>query len=96
MRKNITKILEAFVEGKGAIQKTCRTDGKTIWSYNMPICQKLPDGSIELVESGPSLTTNGQISACYLYLHLSDVEVVRVKEIDPDYQYRRIQSKTWG
>ena len=70
MRENITKVIDCFKAGrpcKGDSKGTCSTDGKTIYSYAMPIAWKVP-GGVHVVpyEAGPSRTTKSQIRACQL------------------------------
>ncbi len=69
MRKNILRVLRAFEQGQAAIgdsKRTCWTDGETVYSYDMPIMQRLPNGAIEIVsyDTGPTRTTKAQIRAC--------------------------------
>lgn len=78
MRKNMLKVLEAFKDGREAIgdsKRTCWTDGKTIWSYDMPIAQRLfnetSPPTVEVIdrEKGPSRTTRAQIAAMWWLKH---------------------------
>lgn len=73
MRKNISKVIDLFnasKSGKGDSAGTCYTDGRTIFSYAMPIATRLACGSVVLVsyDSGPSRTTKSQIRACEMGL----------------------------
>ncbi len=73
MRKNLVKVLEAFVQGKeahGDSKWTISTDGLMIWSYDMPIVQKMKDGRIEVLRSdlAPTATTKAQVRGAYLWL----------------------------
>jgi len=71
MRKNMQKVIAAFLSGKAASgdsKRTCSTDGSTIYSYAMPIAWKKSDGTIETApyKTAPSATTRSQIHACEL------------------------------
>jgi hypothetical protein len=79
MRKNISKVIEAFKKGKpivGDSKRTCWTDGATIFSYQMPIAWWESDlqhpftlrARVVDVDDGPSRTTKAQIRACYYQL----------------------------
>jgi hypothetical protein len=75
MRANIAKVIAAFKQGKSAIgdsRRTCWTDGKTIFSYAMPICW-YDQGKAVVVpyEDGPSRTTKMHIHACQYELTMS-------------------------
>lgn len=66
VRKNIQKVIEAFVQGraaKGDSKGSCSTDGMSIYSYRMEIARRNPDGSVWVMERGPTATTNAQIRA---------------------------------
>lgn len=65
MRKNMKAVIDAFRKGESHTEKTCRTDGKTIWSYALEIAQKMSDGTVVVlpVERSPSRTTTSQIRA---------------------------------
>lgn len=67
MRKNIAKVIEAFKAGKackGDSKRTCWTDGKTIFSYDLAIAGYLPDGkTLWIHERNSTRTTNSQIKA---------------------------------
>ncbi len=66
MRKNIEKVLAAFVAGRAATGKSCHTDGTTVWSYNMPIAGRDDEGYIWVIpyNEAPSATTRSQVRAC--------------------------------
>lgn len=69
MRRNIEKVLKAFDAGKAAqgdTKRTCWTDGKTVYSYRMPIAWRDELGTVVVVPyaAGPSRTTRSQIRAC--------------------------------
>ena len=73
MRKNISKVIEAFKlrkPAKGDSKGTCSTDGNTIYSYAMPIARRDSDGSINVIARGtaPSVTTRSQVDACQMEL----------------------------
>ena len=63
MRKNISRVLEAFKLGKPKSEPHLMTDGRTVFSYEMPIAARLPDGRIAVVDRGfsPSATTSAHI-----------------------------------
>jgi hypothetical protein len=68
MRKNVKKVIDAFIKGKPALgdaKKTISTDGKNIYSYKMLIATKLDFQTVALIPyaSGPSQTTRSQIRA---------------------------------
>ena len=82
MRKNISKVIEAFIieaSAKGDSAGTCSTDGQIVYSYNMPIARRTV-GFIEVVHyvEGPSRTTKSQIRA----LEITFPNAVRVDNID--------------
>lgn len=68
MRKNISKVIQAFQAGKGFFDKTCSTDGNRIFSYRMQIAERLEDGSVSIVSESesPSKTTTTHIRAVSL------------------------------
>lgn len=68
MRQNASKVIEGFKAGVAAVgdsKRTISTDGKTIFSYKMPIACRLPSGVIRVVSlsEAPSVTTKSQIRA---------------------------------
>lgn len=65
MRKNIQTVLAAWWAGKPCKQKTCSTDGRTVYSYALPVARKAtrPGGPVLVRSSGPSQTTRHQIRA---------------------------------
>ena len=64
MQKNIQNVVTAFNAGRHHSEKNVSTDGRTIWSYAMPIVSKSPSGSstIWVLNRGPSQTTNKHIN----------------------------------
>lgn len=71
MRKNIKKVIAAFVSNKEAIgdsNRSCWTDGHAIYSYSTKIAERRPDGSVWVHERNSSRTTNSQIDAINLAL----------------------------
>lgn len=66
MRKNAQAVIEAFNAGKAKHGETIRTDGRTIWSYAMPIAEVRSDGSIWILpyEDAPTNTTRSHVRAC--------------------------------
>lgn len=82
MRKNIAEVIDAWI-GRGVHQeKTCRTDGYTIWSYQTPIAHRDSDGTVFVVDGYLSATTNCQILAIMATLTRRGVEVKRVPSIE--------------
>lgn len=63
MRKNIENVIQAFLNNKSHQEKTCRTNGKEIFSYNLVIAKYNDDGSIWIHPRNSTRTTNSQISA---------------------------------
>lgn len=95
MRKNIQAVLEAFEAGKSRDEKTCSTDGTTIFSYMMPIVTRQPSGRIAIVryEQGPSRTTKSQIAACEQFLLPADS---RIDDPGVAMRFRRCDELKWG
>jgi len=71
MRKNIQKVIQAFKDGKaiqGDSKRTCWTDGRNLYSYNMLLAKRFDNGGTDMIvvidESyAPSRTTKAQIRA---------------------------------
>lgn len=68
MRRNISKVIEAFKAGKAATgdsKRTCWTDGETVYSYAMPIAKRSANGSIAIINysDAPTATTRSQVRA---------------------------------
>jgi len=71
MRKNIQKVIQAFKDGKaiqGDSKRTCWTDGRNLYSYNMLLAKRFDNGSKDMIvviseEYSPSRTTTAQIRA---------------------------------
>ena len=64
MRKNIASVIDAFHANESYQDKTCRTDGRVIFSYATPIAVR--HGATVYVldpSESPSATTTGQIRA---------------------------------
>lgn len=73
MRKNISKVMEAFAAGKhidGDSKRTISTDGNTVFSYDMPIAQRCRNGSLEIIarSAGPTNTTRSHIAGASYWL----------------------------
>jgi hypothetical protein len=81
MRKNMSNVIESFVAGRSAQEKTCRTDGETVWSYEMPIAHRAVSGTVYVVECARSLTntTRSQVRA----LESSFPNALRVLSLRP-------------
>jgi len=73
MRKNIAKVINAFTIGESCNEKTCSTDGKIIYSYNLPIAKKTHYGML-IRDRWTTKTTNSQIAA--LKLKFPDAKIV--------------------
>lgn len=89
MRKNIEKVIRAFEAGGTHNEKTCRTDGRSVWSYNMPIAFKGAGSKSDIVyvidrSEAPSVTTRGQIDA--VTNSLPDIVTLSYQD------FRRLQS----
>ncbi len=67
MRKNIQKVIDAYLNhkaAKGDSKETCSTDGERIFSYSTLIAERLENGFTKVVaENGFSRTTKMQIRA---------------------------------
>lgn len=64
MRKNIASVIDAFHHCDTYQEKTCRTDGKAIYSYSLLIAVRHGATVYVLDESeSPSRTTTSQIRA---------------------------------
>lgn len=66
MKKNIASVIDAFHAEEAYQDKTCRTDGKAIYSYALLIAARY--GSAVYVLDGsksPSRTTSGHIRAVW-------------------------------
>lgn len=70
MRKNITKVIEAFQKHIPATGGTCWTDGQAIYSYQMIIAWRGFRDKVLIVpyQDGPSQTTRSHIHACQTLL----------------------------
>jgi len=91
MRKNIAKVIAAFERGVSCIgdsKRTCWTDGDTIYSYRMPIAQRMKTGAIHVVtyDAAPTRTTKSQVHA--LHVHFDYAK--HVDAIDPNYRFRSL------
>lgn len=66
MRKNATAVINAFKTNSACDEGTIRTDGTTVWSYQMVIAKRRQDGSVEIIDvaKSPSRTTSSHIRAC--------------------------------
>jgi len=62
MRKNIASVIDAWNSEETHREKTCRTDGTTIWSYELPIATRTPKGNIELLIRDYGKKPNGDVS----------------------------------
>lgn len=64
MRRNVENIVKAFISGRRGGNVTLSTDGDTVFSYDMPIAQRLRNGSLEVItrDQGPSATTRTHIA----------------------------------
>jgi hypothetical protein len=64
MRKNIDRVVNAFIAGRHCGGDSLSTCGNVIRSYDMPIAQRLSDGSLQILptEAGPTATTRNHLS----------------------------------
>ena len=64
MRKNIQKVINAFIHEQSCHEKTCSTDGNKVYSYHMVIAERRRNGIyIVPASKAPSNTTRSQIYA---------------------------------
>lgn len=65
MRKNIASVIDAFHHEETYREKTCRTDGKVIYSYSMVIAVRAADGAVVVIDPkhAPTATTRSHIRA---------------------------------
>ncbi len=68
MRKNIQSVIAAFRAHQSHREATCRTDGETVWSYEMVIAKRANLGTVYIAgrHLAPSRTTRAQIDALRL------------------------------
>lgn len=62
MTKDMERVLTAFNCAKRETQGTLSTDGTMIYSYMFPIAKRMPNGSIKVIYSYPSKTTQRAIN----------------------------------
>lgn len=91
MRKNMSKVIEAFKAGKAATgdsKRTCWTDGTTVYSYRMPIARRTDAGAIQVVAYGsaPTATTRSQVRA----LQIAFPGAAEVTTLDASYRFRSL------
>lgn len=67
-RKNIASVIAAFRTHQAHREAACRTDGETVWSYEMVIAKRSTFGTVYIAsrDLGPSRTTKAQIQALHL------------------------------
>lgn len=67
-RKNIDRVIAAFRTHVPHREAPCRTDGETVWSYEMVIAKRSNSGTVFVAdrELGPSRTTRAHIDALLL------------------------------
>ncbi len=92
MRKNIEKVIAAFRRGESAIgdsKRTCHTDGRTVYSYDMPIAERRDNNVVWVITlySAPTATTRLQVRA----LEESFPYAPRIDAICRKYTFRRIE-----
>lgn len=66
MSKNCAKVIAAFVKGQPCFAGSISTDGRTIYSYAMPIARRVIDVKRRvnvLGGKGPTVTTSRHINA---------------------------------
>lgn len=83
MRKNIERVVNAFLNRQAFAEKTLCTDGDVVRSYDIPIAQRLPDGRIEVLprDAGPTATTKGHIGGVFLGVALAGYVPVQVAQL---------------
>jgi len=69
MRKNCTKVVDAFLEGRAYSEKSISTDGTTIFSYAMPIARRVAGEVHVLGGRGPTVTTSQHLGQVRALLH---------------------------
>lgn len=62
MRKNVQATINAFKAGCSYTDKTIRTDGQKIWSYQMLIAYR-ENGKIFITRDSPTKTTSSQVNS---------------------------------
>ena len=83
MRKNIQNVITAWFRGRSHSERTCSTDGVTLYSYAMPIAKRIGTDEIQVVQdsAGPSSTTTSQIRAVAYMVGTSGAACMRVPRI---------------
>lgn len=76
-RKNVSKVFDAWVAGKASTgstnhhgSRTIWTDGKTIYSYAMPIAVRTGPTSAIVSKDSPTVTTSCHLGGVRTLLHL--------------------------
>lgn len=97
MRKNISKVIEAFKAGREAIgdsKRSCSTDGTTVYSYRMPIARRVSGGAIVIVayDDAPTPTTRSQVRA--LQIAFEDAREASAAQLAPGYVFRDLSGET--
>jgi hypothetical protein len=77
MRKNMARVIGDFMAGRSQIEKSCSTDGQTVYSYSTAIAARTDDGRIILNGTKYSPTTSRQQAAFRGYF-TADVTVDNV------------------
>jgi hypothetical protein len=90
MRKNIESVLNAWLNGTVYHERTCHTDGTTVWSYALPIAKRVLSsgkrgGSLKTLyhvrKADSSGTTNSQINAVRDFLTRAGLKVIEVANV---------------
>lgn len=85
MRKNAQHVTMAWLSRHEANEKTIRTDGYKVWSYALPIAERIAyltqKGDVVqiaiVLDEGPTQTTKGHVSACAQAASTAGYQVIR-------------------
>jgi len=85
MRKNIQTVLAAWAHGEPCKQGTCSTDGRTVFSYALPVARRQTGPNridrITVRSTGPSHTTRTHIQAVRTFAQNNLVRLVETAEL---------------
>ncbi len=98
MRSNIEKVLRAFEAGDSAVgdsKRTCSTDGRTLFSYAMPIARRV-GRTIYIVpyKMAPTATTRSQVRAAMVHFRGRYVESATLGEGEASRASSRMGSRS--
>lgn len=95
MRKNIASAIDAFHNHEGYRDKTCSTNGQTIFSYDMPIAERHgATVGILTPEEAPSATTRAQVRAVFASLGCNPGVTLMSRTELAELAYQRSQQAT--